>query len=255
MRQQERVDLTMISDFAQYPELKWLHYLEHAPATILCGLCFALAGWPGVVVGFMWSTALVYHSTFSINSLAHLIGRKRYVTGDDSRNNWALALLTGGEGWHNNHHAYQSSARQGFRWWEVDATYYILWTLSRVGLVWNLKTPPRQVIRNEQRLSGRVVDRAGAQLAAHFDPESIARAIMAALPEPELTALRDALSRTSEAWATLRLPQVPSREEMLRRANAVFASTRSLDEIVDRAYQRLLAAVGAQLSGALASPA
>jgi stearoyl-CoA desaturase (delta-9 desaturase) len=160
-----------------------------------------------------------------------------------------------GEGWHNNHHAYQSSVRQGFRWWELDPTYYILWTLSRVGVVWDLKTPPKAVLRNEQRLSGRVVDRAGEQLAAHFDPELIARAIIAALPERELTALRDALSHTHEALATLRLPQIPSREEVLRRANAVFASTKSLDEIVDRAYQRLLAAVHAQLAGALASPA
>jgi stearoyl-CoA desaturase (delta-9 desaturase) len=108
------------------------------------------------------------------------------------------------------------------------------------------------VILGEQRLSGRVLDRAGEQLAAHFDPESIARAIMAALPEPELSALRDALSRTSEVLATVRLPEVPSREEVLRRAKAVFASTRCLDEIVDRAYQRLLAAVGARLSGSLA---
>jgi stearoyl-CoA desaturase (delta-9 desaturase) len=255
MREQWAVDFAMISDFARYPEMRWLHYLELAPATMLGVLCFLLAGWPGVIVGFMWSTVLVYHSTFSINSLAHVIGRKRYVTGDDSRNNWGLALLTMGEGWHNNHHAYQSSVRQGFRWWEFDPTYYILWTLARVGVVWNLKTPPRQVILGEQRLSSRVVDRAGEQLAAHFDPESIARAIMAALPEPELTALRDALSRTSEVLATVRLPQIPSRDEVLRRAKGVFASTRSLDEIVDRAYQRLLAAVGAQLCGSAAGPA
>jgi stearoyl-CoA desaturase (delta-9 desaturase) len=111
------------------------------------------------------------------------------------------------------------------------------------------------VVRNEQRLSGRVVDRAGEQLAAHFDPASIARAIIAALPEPEISALRDALGRTSEVLAALRLPEVPSREEVLRRAQAVFASTRSLDEIVDRAYQRLLAAVGAQLAGSSAGPA
>jgi stearoyl-CoA desaturase (delta-9 desaturase) len=255
VRQQRAVDFTMISDFVRYPELKWLHYLELAPATIVAVLCFWMAGWPGVVVGFMWSTVLVYHSTFSINSLAHVIGRKRYVTGDASRNNWALALLTMGEGWHNNHHAYQSSVRQGFRWWEFDPTYYILWTLSRVGVVWDLKTPPRPVIRNEHRLSGRVMDRAGEQLAACFDPESIARAIMDSLPEPELSALRDALSRTSEVLATLRLPEIPSREEVLRQAKAVLASTRSLDEIVDRAYRRLLAAVGAQLSGALAGAA
>ena len=72
------------------------------------------------MVGFLWSTVLVYHATFCINSLAHVSGSKRYVTGDDSRNNWLLAIVTLGEGWHNNHHAYQSSVRQGFRWWEID---------------------------------------------------------------------------------------------------------------------------------------
>ena len=85
-----------------------------------------IAGWPGLVVGFFWSTVAVYHATFCINSLAHVLGRQRYVTGDDSRNNWLLAILTMGEGWHNNHHAYQSSVRQGFRWWEYDPTFYLL---------------------------------------------------------------------------------------------------------------------------------
>ena len=85
-----------------------------------------IAGWPGLVVGFCWSTVAVWHATFSINSLAHVVGRRRYVTGDQSRNNWLLALLTMGEGWHNNHHAYQASVRQGFRWWEYDPTYYAL---------------------------------------------------------------------------------------------------------------------------------
>src|SRR5206468_286082 len=83
----------------------------------------ALGGWPGLVVGFFWSTVLLYHGTFFINSLAHVVGSQRYVTGDDSRNNWWLALITLGEGWHNNHHFYMSSTRQGFRWWEIDPTY------------------------------------------------------------------------------------------------------------------------------------
>jgi stearoyl-CoA desaturase (delta-9 desaturase) len=91
-----------------------------------------------LIVGFFWSTVLVYHATFCINSLAHVRGRRRYVTGDDSRNNWLLAIFTMGEGWHNNHHAYQSSVRQGFRWWEIDPTFYILKMLSWFGLVWDL---------------------------------------------------------------------------------------------------------------------
>ena len=104
----------------------WLHRLEILPAAVVAVLCFLLAGWSGLVVGFLWSTVLLYHATFCINSLAHVHGRKRYVTGDNSRNNWLLAFFTMGEGWHNNHHAYQSSVRQGFRWWEIDVTYYLL---------------------------------------------------------------------------------------------------------------------------------
>jgi Fatty-acid desaturase len=125
------------------------------------------------VVGFFWSTVLVYHATFCINSLAHVRGRRRYVTGDDSRNNWLLALFTMGEGWHNNHHAYQSSVRQGFRWWEIDATFYLLKALSWTGLVWDLKTPPLAVRLNEYRLGSRVIERAAAQLASSFDTELI----------------------------------------------------------------------------------
>jgi hypothetical protein len=111
-------------------------------------LCLLIAGWPGLVVGFLWSTVAVYHATFCINSLAHVRGRKRYVTGDDSRNNWILALLTMGEGWHNNHHAYQSSTRQGFRWYEIDITYYILKALSWTGLIWDLRDPPQEIVAN-----------------------------------------------------------------------------------------------------------
>jgi stearoyl-CoA desaturase (delta-9 desaturase) len=119
----------------------------------------------GLVVGFFWSTVLVYHATFCINSLAHVRGRRRYVTADDPRNNWLLAVFTMGEGWHNNHHAYQSSVRQGFRWWEIDPTFYILKVLSWFALVWDLKTPPVLVRRNEHRLGSRVIERAAAQLA------------------------------------------------------------------------------------------
>ncbi len=200
----ETTDLAKVADLARYPELMWLHKWELAPAVMLAVICFLVAGWPGLVVGFLWSTVAVYHGTFCINSLAHVRGSKRYVTGDDSRNNWLLALFTMGEGWHNNHHAYQSSVRQGFRWWEIDMTFYILKILSWFGIVWDLKTPPEQVLRNEQRLGARVVNRAAEQLAASFDG-------------------------------------VPSREALVAEANAMFVRTASLDEIVDRAHELLLA--------------
>jgi stearoyl-CoA desaturase (Delta-9 desaturase) len=250
-RQHDEVDLVKIEDFARYPELRWLHRFELLPAILLAVLCFLLAGWSGLVVGFFWSTVAVYHATFCINSLAHVRGRKRYVTGDDSRNNWLLAIFTMGEGWHNNHHAYQSSVRQGFRWWEIDPTYYILKALSWTGLVWDLKTPPAEVLRNEQRLGARVVNRAAEELAAHFNSERIAAAIAAALHGPQLSALQDTLSRashrTTEVLANWHLPHMPTREEFLAQAGAMFTRTRSLDEIVDRAYELLLESVGTRL--------
>ena len=96
--------------------------------------------------GFFVSTVMLWHGSFSINSLSHLFGKRRYATTDDSRNNWLLALITTGEGWHNNHHHYQSSANQGFRWWEIDVTFYVLRVLELFGLVWDLRRPPAAVI-------------------------------------------------------------------------------------------------------------
>jgi len=251
-RKHDVADLTKIADLARYPELMWLHKYEVVPAIVLAVLCFVVAGWPGLVVGFLWSTVLVYHATFCINSLAHVRGSKRYVTGDDSRNNLLLAIFTMGEGWHNNHHAYQSSVRQGFKWWEIDPTYYLLRALSWTGLVWDLKTPPQQVLRNEQRLGARVIHRAAEELVAHFNPERIALAITSTLHTPELTALQESLvrarHRTSEVLQTLHLPHIPSREEFVREAKAKFVRTRSLEEIVDRAHELLLAAVGTRLA-------
>jgi stearoyl-CoA desaturase (delta-9 desaturase) len=259
VRRHAKTDLTKVADLARYPELVLLHKCELVPAVAAGALCFWIAGWPGLVVGFFWSTVLLYHATFCINSLAHVCGSKRYVTGDDSRNNWLLAFFTMGEGWHNNHHAYQSSVRQGFRWWEVDATFHILKLLSFAGLVWNLKTPPQAVRRNEHRLGSRVIERAAAQLAAHFNAERIALAVASALHAPQLLALQDTLLRaghsTSEALAQVQLPHIPSREEFLAQASAMFARTPSLDDIVDRAYALLLASVGTRLAAAMAASA
>src|SRR5215813_15177302 len=254
-RKHDGPDLAKVTDLTRYPELMWLHKVEVLPAVILAGLCYLVAGWSGLVVGFLWSTVLVYHATFCINSLAHVSGRKRYVTGDDSRNNWLLAVFTMGEGWHNNHHAYQSSVRQGFRWWEIDPTYYVLRMLSWVGLVWDLKTPPLHVVRNEQRLGARVVNRAAAQLAAHFNPERIAVALTAALENSQLSALQSRLHmaqhRAAEVLANVHLPHVPTRSEMLAQATSMFARTPSIDEIVDRAYELVLDAIGARLQAAV----
>ena len=252
-RRHDATDLTKVADLAAHPELMWLHKHELLPAVTVAVLCLLVGGWPGLVVGFFWSTVLVYHATFCINSLAHVWGRERYVTGDTSRNNWCLALFTMGEGWHNNHHAYQSSVRQGFRWWELDLTYLIVKALSRVGLVWDMKAPPDELLRNEHRLGSRVINRAAEQLAAHFNAEAIAIAIASTLHGSELAALRQKLvrarDRTIEALPTLQLPQLPGRADLLAQAQAMFATTRSLEKIVDRAHELLLVAVGMRLAG------
>jgi stearoyl-CoA desaturase (Delta-9 desaturase) len=142
----EDTDFERIADMAKYPELRWLneHYL--VPPVALAALLFLIGGPLWLVWGFFVSTTLLWHATFTINSLAHVWGGRRYETNDASRNNVWLALLTMGEGWHNNHHWYMNSARQGFFWWEIDASYYVLVALSRLGLVWDLHQPPRRLL-------------------------------------------------------------------------------------------------------------
>jgi stearoyl-CoA desaturase (delta-9 desaturase) len=112
---------------------------------VFAGGLLALGGWPALIWGCFVSTAFLWHATFCINSLAHLVGRRRYPTSDESRNNPWLGVLMMGEGWHNNHHHYRTSAALGFYWWEVDLTYYLLRLLGALGLVWDLRTPPAAV--------------------------------------------------------------------------------------------------------------
>ena len=129
-----------------------------APAYAL--LTFAFGGWYGLVWGFLVSTTLLWHGTFTINSLTHMFGSRRYVTADNSRNNPILAAITLGEGWHNNHHYYQRSVQQGFFWWEIDPTYYVLCVLGWFGVVWDLHAPPRHVLEG-----GRIEDAAVVPLS------------------------------------------------------------------------------------------
>jgi stearoyl-CoA desaturase (delta-9 desaturase) len=142
----EATDFNAIKDFAQYPELRWLNRFHVIPAVVLAVACFLLMGWQGLVWGFFISTVLLYHGTFVINSLCHMFGRVRYKTTDTSRNSLLLALITLGEGWHNNHHYYATSTNMGFFWWEIDVSYYTLKMLSCFGLVWEIKKPPQRVL-------------------------------------------------------------------------------------------------------------
>ena len=139
-------DWDAIKDFARYPELRWLNKYHAVPGIALAAACFLLGDWQGLVWGFFVSTVILYHGTFSINSLAHMWGSRRYETTDDSRNNFLLALLTGGEGWHNNHHHYMAAVKQGFFWWEIDFSYYTLRMLSWLRLVWDLRYPPQRLL-------------------------------------------------------------------------------------------------------------
>lgn len=146
----------LIRDFAKFPELRFINRFDTIPG-ILMGVALyfigeamsdrgsSVTGWQLVIWGAFISTVVVYHATYTINSLAHIFGSRRYETTDTSRNNFWLSLLTLGEGWHNNHHYYQASCRQGFYWWEVDITYYGLRVLSWFGLIWDLKPVPERV--------------------------------------------------------------------------------------------------------------
>ena len=140
----------LVKGFAAYPELRWIDRFDALVPLALVAALYAAGGARFVVWGFCVSTVLLYHATFSINSLAHRFGSRRYATRDDSRNNAWLALLTFGEGWHNNHHHYPAAARQGFYWWEIDLSWYALKLLAGLGIVWDLKPVPASA-RNAKR--------------------------------------------------------------------------------------------------------
>ena len=148
--------LDAVPDLVRYRELRLLDRFDLVvPAVLATGLFLlgaVLAGagvntsGPQLLVwGFFISTVALFHGTSTINSLAHQMGRRRYATRDDSRNSLLLALLTMGEGWHNNHHRYPAATRQGFFWWEIDMTYYLLKVMSWLGLVWDLHPVPAHV--------------------------------------------------------------------------------------------------------------
>ena len=142
-------DPKAIEDFARFPELRFLdtyHWLCPwllGAGTFAFGLWTGLGAWNTLVWGFVISTVLLWHGTFCINSLTHVWGTRRFETGDGSRNNFVLALITLGEGWHNNHHHYQAASRAGIRWWEVDPTFYVLKILSWLRVVRDLRPFPQ----------------------------------------------------------------------------------------------------------------
>jgi stearoyl-CoA desaturase (delta-9 desaturase) len=144
-KRHKQVDLERIKDFAKYPELRILDRIDLLFLVVLGFIVFEVGGSTALVWGHFVSIVAAWHITFCINSLAHVLGSRRYQTEDDSRNNLTLALLTFGEGWHNNHHHYQRSARQGFYWWEIDISYYVLKALEALRIVWDVEGVPKHV--------------------------------------------------------------------------------------------------------------
>jgi len=176
-------DLARVRDLLRYPELRLLDRFDVLVPVALAAALFVVgallhrfapqlhtSGSQLLVWGFFVSTVVCYHATYTINSLCHRFGRRRFATSDDSRNNLWLALLTFGEGWHNNHHHYPAAARQGFYWWEIDLTFYGLKLLQALGVVWDLKTVPAHVLQHSVDRWQFAVDgqntKAGSQHAA-----------------------------------------------------------------------------------------
>jgi stearoyl-CoA desaturase (delta-9 desaturase) len=135
----DHYDPRRIADFSRYPELRFLDRFHLMPFFVYGAAIFLVGGWPAFIWGFFVATVALYHGTFLINSLTHIWGTRRFPTPDESRNNFVLAIVTLGEGWHNNHHYYMSSTRQGIKWWEIDITFYILRMLSLVGIARELR--------------------------------------------------------------------------------------------------------------------
>ncbi len=155
-----------IKDLNKYPELRFIDRFHGLPVDSLNGVRYVVgaglntyypalgtSGMQMVMWGFFLSTILVYHVTFCVNSVTHIIGNKRFDNDDESRNSFWIALLTFGEGWHNNHHRWPLSARQGMYWWEFDLSYLLLRGLEKLGLVWDLKVYPKAIYAEAEQRS------------------------------------------------------------------------------------------------------
>ncbi len=165
-RESQATEWALIPNLLKYRDLHLLDRFYQVPPVVLAVAAFVFgvvlhryapslgtSGWQMLVWGFFISTVLLYHGTFTVNSLAHIFGKRRFATADNSRNNLFVAFITLGEGWHNNHHHYATSERQGFYWWELDISHYTLRVLSWFGIVWDLRTPPSSAALRRQSLS------------------------------------------------------------------------------------------------------
>jgi stearoyl-CoA desaturase (delta-9 desaturase) len=140
------VEYGVVKDLAKCPELVWLNRLWMLPGLVFAAACYLALGWSGVVIGYCLPLAAMFQVTFAVNSVCHLFGSRRFDTGEESRNNWLIGILANGEGWHNNHHRAPYSARHGFAWYELDPSYLLIRLFAWLGLVWNVKLPPAELL-------------------------------------------------------------------------------------------------------------
>ncbi len=232
-RTYKRTDSAAIKDFAAFPELRLLDRFWWIGPWLLGGACFLIGGWGALLIGFFLSTVLLWHGTFVVNSLAHLVGRRRYATPDTSRNSLAIALITGGEGWHNNHHYLASSVRQGFTWWEIDATWYVLRLMSAFRIVRDLKVPPARLLQ-EARVRDGAFDigmfRSYWERAAKMTGERIADLSARPLPRsPQSDVQSDVQPEDSQSEPLSHLSGLISR--VLESADQLAASTRKTRKV------------------------
>lgn len=215
-----------VPDLAKFPELVWLNRNQYLP-TMLYAIGLTLAfGWTGLFYGYFLSTVLLWHGTFSINSIMHVFGRRVYRTTDDSRNSMIFALVTMGEGWHNNHHYYPGSAAQGFRWWQVDMSYYALLLGEKLRIVKDMRRVPQRVLvatEEAMKATQTAFDHRIEELSAQWLRMRQSAQVKAHHAVEELEAARQA--------AAVRVKQLET-EYLLLRARAGAAASRKVDEIL-----------------------
>lgn len=170
----EEVSYEGMEDLTKYPELVWLDKHPFLAPAILGVATLILGGPSALFFGFFLSNILLWHLTYTINSIVHIFGRRRFATDDSSRNSFIFGLLLLGEGWHNNHHFYQASARQGFYWWEIDITYYILQLGYVVGIVKKMKHPPVELTKH-RRVKDGYLDTGMLKIYLHKGKDLISR--------------------------------------------------------------------------------
>ena len=198
-------DYAQVRDLAKFPELVFLNRFDVVVPAVFAATVWGVGrglelyapqlgtnAWQLLVWGFFISTTALFHGTSCINSLAHLLGARRFDTGDDSRNSFLLALVTLGEGWHNNHHRYQGASRNGFYWWEFDPTYYGLKLLSWTGLIWGLKPVPASVLAEGGAGGSRKPERGSASFRLAAETAAVRPADAPA--DPDFPALRRKVS-------------------------------------------------------------